>query len=109
VYKLEGENYQLLEGEPIWLEEIGLGIGKERGVFQGIEREWLYWYDREGQRYLTPEERVQNSETQAREARSQAQEARSQAREARSQAQEAQERAKILEAKLRSLGIDPNE
>jgi hypothetical protein len=63
------------------LEEIGLGIGKERGIFQGIEREWLYWYDREGKRHLTPEERVQIAE----------------------------ERAKILEAKLRSLGIDPNE
>jgi len=101
-YKLEGENYQLLEGEPIWLEEIGLGIGKERGIFQGIEREWLYWYDREGKRYLTPEERLKTSENQALEARSQALEARNQAREA-------QERAKILEAKLRSLGIDPNE
>ena len=115
-YKLEGGNYQLLEGEPIWLEEIGLGMGKERGIFQGIEREWLYWYDREGKRYLAPEERLKTSETQAREARSQAQQARnqaqqarSQAREARNQAREAQERAKILEAKLRSLGIDPNE
>jgi hypothetical protein len=88
VYKLEWGNYQLLEGEPIWLEEIGLGIGKERGAFQGIEREWLYWYDREGKRYLTPEERLKTSEDQAR---------------------EAQEKAKILAAKLRSLGIDPNE
>ncbi len=94
-YKLEKGNYQLLEGDPIWLEEIGLGIGKERSIFQGIEREWLYWYDREGKRYLTPEERLKTSENQA--------------LEARNQALEAQERAKILEAKLRSLGIDPNE
>lgn len=52
---IEGE-YQLLEGEPVWLESIGLGIGKEIGIYQGINREWLYWYDSQGKRYLTPEE-----------------------------------------------------
>ncbi|MGH2413012.1 MAG: Uma2 family endonuclease [Microcystaceae cyanobacterium] len=87
VYQLENKTYQLLKGEPIWLPEIGLGIGKEIGIYQGIKREWLYWYDAQGNRYLTPEERIQ-----------QAQQA----------ALEAQQRAKQLEARLRSLGIDPN-
>lgn len=75
VYKLNQGKYELLNQEtPIWLPEIGLGIGKDRGSFQGIEREWLYWYDSEGKRYLTPEEK-----------------------------------AKKLEAKLRSLGINPDD
>lgn len=58
VYQLKNEQYQLLEGEPVWLTDIGLGIGKEEGIYQGIKREWLYWYDAQGNRYLTPEERI---------------------------------------------------
>lgn len=81
VYELTQGTYKLLTGEPIWLSEIGLGIGKEVGNYQGIKREWLYWYDEGGKRYLTPGER----------------------------AVQAQERAKKLEEKLRSLGIDPDE
>jgi Uma2 family endonuclease len=58
VYKLEQGEYQLLEGEPVWLEQINLGIGREEGTYQGITREWLYWYDQQGKRYLTPEEQI---------------------------------------------------
>lgn len=58
VYKLVNGEYQLLLGNPIWLPEIGLGIGIERGIYQGITREWLYWYKEDGKRLLTPEERA---------------------------------------------------
>jgi Uma2 family endonuclease len=81
VYQLNKGNYELLEGEIIWLSELNLGIGKEIGTYQGIEREWLYWYDQDGKRYLTPEEEALN----------------------------AQERTKKLEEKLRSLGVDPDQ
>ena len=59
VYELNQGKYQLLEGEIIWLEELKLGIGKQQGTYQGITREWLYWYDENGQRYLTPEEQIE--------------------------------------------------
>lgn len=60
VYILNNQEYVLLGNQsPIWLEEIGLSIGKEIGTYQGITREWLYWYDHKGERLLTPEERVQ--------------------------------------------------
>ena len=58
VYQLVNDTYQLLEGEPIWLPEIGLGLGRDRGTYLGREREWLYWYDQNGQRLLTPEEKA---------------------------------------------------
>ncbi|MDW8454087.1 MAG: hypothetical protein RML39_11600 [Oscillatoriaceae cyanobacterium SKYGB_i_bin93] len=74
------EEYFLLEGNPIWLPEIGLGIGCERGTYQGITQKWLYWYDENGQRLLTPEEK----------------------------ADAASRRAQILAEKLRELGIDPD-
>lgn len=81
VYQLNQGVYEFINKEPIWLSELNLGIGKEIGTYQGIEREWLYWYDHQGERYLTPEEN----------------------------ALKAQERAKKLEDKLRSLGIDPDQ
>lgn len=62
VYRLNNGQYELVPGEPMWLPEIGLGIGKEEGIYQGIQREWLYWYDERGKRYLTPEERIQEGE-----------------------------------------------
>ena len=56
VYRLVNGEYILQLGDKIWMPEIGLGIGRERGTYQGITREWLYWYDKNGNRYSTPEE-----------------------------------------------------
>jgi Uma2 family endonuclease len=36
VYQLKNGTYELLNGELIWLSEIGLGIEKERGIYIGI-------------------------------------------------------------------------
>ena len=58
-------SYVLQQGSPVWLPEIGLGIGREQGTYQGITREWLYWYDERGQRLLTPEERARQAEQRA--------------------------------------------
>lgn len=87
VHKLVDGTYQLHSGNPVWLPEIGLGIGAERGTYGGITREWLYWYDSEGKRLLTPEERTQQAEQRA---------------------QQAEQREQILAERLRSLGIDPD-
>ena len=56
VYRLIQGKYVLQQGEPFWMPELGLGIGREFGNYTGCSREWLYWYDREGNRYPTPEE-----------------------------------------------------
>ncbi len=86
-YKLVNGEYQPLEGNPIWLAEVGLGIGIERGSYQGINREWLYWYNEQGERLLTPEE---------------------QAKQAQQRAQQAQQRAELLAQRLRAMGVDPD-
>ena len=86
LYRLNREKkYELQEDNPLWMPEIGLGIGTGVGTFQGITREWLYWYNQKGNRYLTIEE-AQKREWQAR----QRAEARIQQFEARRQ-QEQQE------------------
>jgi Uma2 family endonuclease len=65
VARLVDGSYILQQGSPIWMPEIGLGIGREQGTYQGITREWLYWYDQLGQRLLTPEERTRQAEQRA--------------------------------------------
>ncbi|GAA6621646.1 Uma2 family endonuclease [Scytonema sp. NUACC26] len=87
VYRLVNGEYVKQKGNPVWLEEIGLGIGYERGTHLGITRDWLYWYDQQGVRYLTPEEQATTAEQRA---------------------TTAEQRAKRLAEELRSLGIDPD-
>ncbi len=105
----EDNKYELLEDNPVWMPEIGLGIGSEVGTYQGINREWLYWYDIDGQRYPTLEEAQQQSELQ----RLIAEERQRQERQARQQAEElAEEQRKLTEklaARLRELGVEPDE
>jgi Uma2 family endonuclease len=56
IYKLVDGVYQLQMGEPFWMPEIGLGIG--RCVLPGdrLRREVLSWFDPQGDRYLSAEE-----------------------------------------------------
>ncbi|MEG3435898.1 Uma2 family endonuclease [Pannus brasiliensis CCIBt3594] len=65
VYRLVNGVYELRSGSPVFMPEINLGIGVERGVYERWERDWLYWYDRARNRYETPEERVQRERLQA--------------------------------------------
>ncbi|MFH7027710.1 MAG: Uma2 family endonuclease [Heteroscytonema crispum UTEX LB 1556] len=87
VHRLVDGEYVLQAGNPFWLPEIGLGIGCERGNYGGVTREWMYWYNEQGQRYPTPQERVKQAEQHA---------------------QQAEQRTQMLEERLRSLGVDPD-
>jgi hypothetical protein len=82
-FELMGNRYQKmqLEEKHLWLPEIQLGVGLWSGTYQGIDRQWLRWFDGERNWLLTTVE------------------------------QEAQERQKAerLAAKLRELGVDPDE
>ncbi len=55
VYRLENGEYILQTGNPVWMPEIGLGIGHEEGTQDRNRRDWLYWYDENGDRYPVPE------------------------------------------------------
>jgi Putative restriction endonuclease len=87
VYKLIDGEYQLQIGEPFWMPEIGLGIGRANYISGKVQRQVLYWYDEIGRRYLTPHEAAQNE---------------------RQQREIAEQQRSRLEAKLRELGIDPD-
>ena len=87
IYELAEGRYEQRQGNPIWLPQIGLGLGYARGSHLRYEREWLYWYDQEGRKLPTVEEKMQQAEEKMQ-------------REAA--------KADKLAAKLRELGIDPD-
>jgi Uma2 family endonuclease len=87
VYRLVEGQYILQLGDKIWMPEIGLGIGREQGTYQGRTREWLFWYDQDGNRYQTPEE--VNAQQQQ-------------------QLEQTQQQLQELLGRLQQQGIDPN-
>jgi len=103
------EVYRLVEGEyirqpkePVWMPEAGLGIGRGIGTYEGWTREWLYWYDQQGKRLLTPEESLEQELQQAQQMRQRAEQAELQLNQERQQVQQSQQQAI---AQLLSLGL----
>jgi hypothetical protein len=78
-----GGHYQPLDltNQRIQIPEWNISLGVWQGSYEGIERLWLRWFDTEERLILSAEER----------------------------AEQAEERADRLAARLRELGIDPNE
>lgn len=87
VYRLVEGKYILQSGEPFWMSEIGLGLGREQGTYRGWNREWLYWYDSQGNRLPSLDERAEQAQHQLEQERRNTEE---------------------LIAKLRARGIDPD-
>lgn len=84
IYKLEDNVYQLQIGEPYWMPEINLGIGRWNGLFGGLPQEMLTWYDECGNRHISKDEQATlRAETEAKQ-------------------------RKRLEDYIRSQGLDPN-
>lgn len=81
VYKLINGTYQQQIGEPFWMPELELGIGRGIYISGSIQREVLYWFDAAGQRHQTADERASAQ----------------------------RQRAERLADRLRQLGIDPDE
>lgn len=51
VYKLVNGVYRLQIGEPFWMPEIGLGLGRCQMPNDRLNRQILSWYDHNGQRH----------------------------------------------------------
>jgi Uma2 family endonuclease len=81
VYRLADGKYVRQAGEPVWMSELGLGLGCGQGEYENWQREWLYWFDRDGRRHATVEEL----------------------------ARQERERAERLAEILRQQGIDPDQ
>jgi Uma2 family endonuclease len=133
VYCLVKGEYVLMSGEPVWMPEVELGIGRAVGNKLDWRREWLYWFSEAGERYPVPEEfqsyradlaeereeqerqRATQAEQQVEQERRRAAQAEQQVeqeREARLQEQEArleaERRTAQLTERLRAMGLDPD-
>ncbi len=102
--------------EPVALTEnrlpiprLGLSLGLWQGGYQNINRLWLRWLTAEGDLIPTPSEQAAAAEQQAVEARVQVTASEQRAIAAEQEAAEAREQAERLSAKLRELGIDPDQ
>lgn len=89
-FKLDGLRYQefALQDQKLWLEEIKLGLGVWQGEYVGVQGKWLRWYDAAGDWVLTPMEQFKQEQQRSEQER---------------------QRAERLAARLRALGVDPDE
>lgn len=101
VYRLVQGTYVLQSGEPFFLPEIGLGIGRASGTYRGWSREWLYWYDSDGNRLPSPDQRAEMTQQEI-------QQQRQRAEIAQQQLEQERRKTEQLIARLRERGIDPD-
>lgn len=92
VYRLINDTYELQPDDRVWLPEIGLVIGRDRGTYLGRTPEWLYWYDENGDRLPTPEELVLQE--------------RQRADQEQQRANQAEQTLRQLQERLKQQGID---
>ena len=99
VYKLEDGEYRRQSGEPFWMPEVGLGIGRDRGEVGGIAQEMPIWCDAQGNRFPSAVELE----------RERAELERDRALHRRDRADREREAKERLDAYLRTQGIDPEQ
>ena len=131
LFKLEGGSYRELSVDPqespiaakLWIEELQIGLGLWQGSFTGVERQWLRWYDVQGNWILTPAERetrerqrVEMEQQRAEMAEQKVHMEQQRAETAEQRAQMEQQRAEMAEQKaerlaqlLRAQGINPDD
>jgi hypothetical protein len=101
---------------PEWLPVLGLGLTLWRGSFENWEADWLRWCDRAGQVIPTGAEQAARSrqhaeqeQQRADQEQQRAEQERQRAEHERQRADEEHLRAERLAAKLRALGVTPDE
>ena len=111
LFKLVRERYreQIITDSRIWIPELELGLGLWLGDYNGCDRQWLRWYNVDGNWIATPEERAEFAMREVEEARIAEQSAIQQMEEARIAEQSAMQRADKLAERLRAMGINPDE
>jgi hypothetical protein len=99
---------QTISGQGFWFIEIELGLGIWTGSYQGMQGQWLRWYDKNGDWFATDRENSLQAKQAAEEANLRADRERELAEEANLRADREREKATRLADKLRELGIDPD-
>jgi hypothetical protein len=106
VYQLVKGTYQLQPGEPFWIPEIELGIGRVQGELGGIFQEWLAWHDATGRPYPLPQELIQHLEYELAQERQRAEQERQRAEQERQRAEQERQRAEQMEQILEQERVE---
>jgi Uma2 family endonuclease len=108
VFCLQATRYVELtiNGQGYWFEEIELGLGIWTGSYQGMQGQWLRWYDKNGDWLVTDREDSLQARQLTAEANLRADRERQLTEEANLRADREREKADRLAAKLRELGVD---
>ncbi len=95
-FELTGGKYDRIDipDKRVWLPEISLGLGLRTGTCMELKRDWLRWYDADGNWIPTPAERAEQEKQRAENAEQRAE-------------QEKLQKEKLL-AQLKALGIKPD-
>lgn len=101
VYRLEDSGYVRLPGDPVWMEEIGLGIGLAEIQLAGIQYSCLLWHTEAGEAYDPPTVELQKIAEQLHQQKQRAEQAEQQLQQERQTNQQ-------LRDYLRFLGLDPD-
>jgi Uma2 family endonuclease len=112
VYHLVDGSYALLapnERDHFPISPLGVELGIWRGRFENLDLPWLRWWDAGGNLLLTAAERVELERLAKQQAQRQTEEERLAKEQAQRQAEEERLRAERLAAKLRALGVNPDE
>jgi Uma2 family endonuclease len=100
VYQFVNGRYQLQRGEPFWIPEIELGIGRVQGELGGILQEWLAWHDETGRPYPLPQELIQRQAEQLEQERQRAEAERQRAEQTEQALEQERQRAEQTEQAL---------
>ena len=96
VFHWENGRYQELEldGDRLWIEELGLGLRLWRGTHEGLERLWLRFDDAAGELIPTPEEQAERERQEKEQAQTALQDTRTELQQ--------------LRDRLIAMGLDPD-
>jgi hypothetical protein len=85
---------------------VGLGLGLWLGEYRGLHRQWLRWYDENGD-WIALE--VELERQRAEQADQRAEQEHQRAEQERQRAEQERQRAERLAERLRQAGINPTE
>jgi Uma2 family endonuclease len=87
---------------------LGVELGVWRGSYQNFEGTWLRWWDTTGKLLPTGAERAEQERARAEQERARAEQERARAEQERARAEQERMRAERLAARLRELGVEPD-
>lgn len=109
---LQNEQYHLIsanENGRYWIPELELFLGIWYGERLGQTINWLRWWDKNGNLLLWSSEQAEQERQRAEQERQRAEPERQRAEQESQRAEQERLRAEKLAAKLRELGLDPEQ